>query len=275
MKKAFIILAGVLALAACQKAGVQGLDNSMTFRVNGENLDIQVSTKATEVTSVSSVYWMATSGTVGSDTKVYDPKQLTVDAGVYNTGYFWPATSVAYNYYVSNVQFAWEGAAKIAATNATDIVAGKASASYKSSPEVTLDHIFARTGSLTLNPADGYELVGNATWKIKSNTGAGKSGSYNIGSGAWSGVTALSQQTFTGTDDLYLVPGSYHIDITYTLKKGDWEKQFTKGADVELVGGKKNNLTATAHAGSDGPQEITLTVSLTPWSDKNTEITLN
>ena len=283
MKKIFYLMAAfaALSLVSCNKAEFENTSSKlseMTFSVAGEGLDIAV-TKAAAVTDfdLTSVYWGATAGTLGSDTEEYAPVSLSVSDGNVSTGNYWPAESIAYNYYVSNVAYSWDASnhkAIIAnASNETDIVAAVASASYKSSPKVTLEHIFARTGSLTLEPKDGYDLVGDAVWKIKSNTDAGVSGTYDIGAKAWSNVEALSQQVFTSSSDLYLVPGSYNVEITYTLKKDAFEQQYTKSANVTLGGGVVNNIKATAHTGNDDPSEITLSVEVKDWEENNITIT--
>ena len=279
MKKIFYLMAAfaALSLVSCNKAEFENTSSKlseMTFSVAGEGLDIAV-TKAAAVTGLTSVYWGATAGTLGSDTEEYAPVSLSVSDGNVSTGNYWPAESIAYNYYVSNVAYSWDASnhkATIAASNETDIVAAVASASYKSSPKVTLEHIFARTGNLTLEPKEGYTLVGDAVWKIKSNTDAGTSGTYNIGTKAWSDVAALSQQVFTSSSDLYLVPGSYNVEITYTLKKEAFEQEYTKSANVTLGGGVVNNIKATAHTGSDDPSEITLSVEVKPWGENNITI---
>lgn len=283
MKRIFYLMAAfaVLILVSCSKAEVENTSSNlpeMTFSVAGEGLNLSVTkglTKAEAVTTLLSVYWGATTGTPGSDTEVYAPASLTVTNGKVSTGNYWPAESIAYNYYVSNAAYSWDASnhkATIVASNETDIVAGTAAASYKSSPKVTLEHIFARTGSLTLEPKEGYTLEGNAVWKIKSNDYSGVSGVYNIGTKGWSDVSALSQQEFTSSSDLYLVPGSYNVEITYTLKKGDFQKEFTKSANISLEGGVMNNIKATAHNGSDDPSEITLSVEIKPWGENDITI---
>lgn len=270
-----------LSLVSCSKAEFENTSSKfpeMTFSVAGEGLNLSVTkglTKAEAVTTLTSVYWGATNGTSGRDTVVYAPVSLSVSDGSVSTGNYWPADSVAYNYYVSNIAYLWDAdnhKATIAASNETDIVAGTAAASYKSSPKVTLEHIFARTGSLTLEPKEGYTLEGDAVWKIESNDNSGVSGVYNIGTKGWSDVSALSQQEFTSSSDLYLVPGSYNVEITYTLKKGDFQKEFTKSANISLEGGVVNNIKATAHTGSDDPSEIILSVEIKPWGENDITI---
>ncbi|MBP9991934.1 MAG: hypothetical protein KBS73_00630 [Bacteroidales bacterium] len=272
----------LIGLVSCQKEDHFTIKDStresltrMTFGVKGDGLKMAVSTKAEVVSEVNNVYWMATGGTVGTDTLVHEPQSVSLSEAEdsFNTGKYWPSEDIDYNYYVSNVQFSWDsGAATIEASNETDIVAGIAEAAYKSSPEVTVDHIFCRTGALTLEAQEGYELVGTAIWKIQSNESTGTAGAYNIGTKEWSNVSALSREVFTSESDLYLIPGSYNIEITYTLKKGNFQKEYTKAADVELNVGKVNNIKATAHVGDDGAEEIVFSVSVTPWEDEDVVI---
>lgn len=287
MKKILTLTFVALAAAvACKKnitAGATAVRDSaepveMVFAAQGEGLDMEV-TKAAAVTSVSTVYWSATTGTIGSDTEKYAPMSITLADSKFSTGYYWPSTETTYNYYVSNTQFTWTAdthAAEITvADNSVDVVAGKAaSVAYESAPEIVLDHIFARSGSLTLEAKEGYELLSTPApvWEIQSNTGAGTAGKYNIGTGAWTASAALAKQAFTSSSDLYVLPGSYHVEITYTLKKGDFVKEFTKGADVTFVAGKTNNIKATAHVGDDVPEEIVFSVTVTPWDDNDITI---
>ena len=181
---------------------------------------------------------------------------------MYQTG-----NATSYNYYVSNcpITFAASGST-VSASNATDVIAGTAT-DNSTSPSVTLDHIFARTGTLTLKTQTGYDLS-NVSWKIASVTG-GTSGTYNIAKQAWSSLTTLNSTSIPESSDMYLVPGSYTLTVSYTLTKGDWTQNFTKSASVTLVGGKINNISGTASGGA--ASAISLTVSLTPWG--STDIT--
>ena len=264
-----------LFASSCNKIDVPASSlTEMTFSVDGGGLGLSV-TKAEAVTALTSVYWSATTGDIGNDTEIYAPVSLSVSENNVSTGNYWPAESIAYNYYVSNVAYTWDAGSQgavIAASNGTDIVAGLAEASYKSSPKVTLEHIFARTGSLTLEPHAGYTLGDVVVWKIKSNADAGVSGTYNIGAKTWSGVGALEQREFSSSSDLYLVPGSYNVEITYTLKKDSFVQEYTKNADVVLEGGAVNNIRATAHTGGEEPSEISLSIELEPWGEHNITI---
>lgn len=276
MKKIFLISFSVMALASCNKiSNVEGngFDREIVLNVADE-IDMEVSTKVTEVTTIpSSLYWSATTGALGSETTKWASASATVSSNKISTGKQQTATATSYNYYVSNnaITFA-AGGSTVVAENTKDVIAGKAT-SNGTSVSVTLNHVFARTGSLTLNTQTGYEIVGTPTWKIKSNSGAGTKGTYNIAMDTWSSLTALSEQAFTGSSDLYLVPGSYTVSCTYTLKKGDYQKEFTKSATVTLVKGKINNITATAVGGD--ASDITLTLTLTAWSNNAITATFN
>lgn len=237
--------------------------------VGDDTIDMDVQTKTTAITAIpSSLNFSVTTGKLGSsETMKKESASVSPASGKIATGLYQTANATSYNYYVSNcpITFAASGST-VSASNATDVIAGTATSS-STSPSVTLDHIFARTGTLTLNTQTGYALS-KVSWSIDSSTG-GTAGTYNIATKAWSSLTALASTSITGSSDMYLVPGNYTLTVKYTLTKGDWTKSFTKKASVTLVGGKINNISGTASGGN--ASEISLTVSLTPWG--STDIT--
>ncbi len=270
MKLSKLLLFGLLGLAlvSCNKGEpLSDSGREMSFRLDG--LDLQVATKATVDTvttaNLGGVYWQCLSGS----TNVYAPASYAVSGSTVNTGKFWPAGGAIYNYRVANVAFSNAGV--ITASNTTDIVVGTASGVTNNSCSVVLDHIFARTGKLTMNTQPGY-TISDVSWKIKSRGSAsGIAGNYTIGSG-WSssGVTALAEEDvvppFSSDSDLYLIPGDYTVTVTYTLTKGGYVETFTRAADVTLQQGKINSITGTANAGN--AEEIQFTVSVTPWGSE-------
>ena len=160
------------------------------------------------------------------------------------------------------------------ANNNTDILAARVS-SNGTAVSVSLGHIFARTGALTLNTQSGYTLS-DVSWKIVGkSTINGTAGIYNMTTGSWtSASTKLSDQTtITSSSDMYLIPGDYTIYVTYTLTKGDYSQSFTKHGDVTLEKGKKNAITGTAIGGA--ASEIVLTCTVTAWGDANQSLTLS
>lgn len=281
MKKifiAFICLAGLVC--SCNQ---KPLDESIAqgpqeivLTVEDESIDMDVESKATAITTIpSKLYWEGTTGTWKSETAKWSSTQKSVSSGKISTGQYQTATATAYNYYVSNnsITFA-SGGSTISATNTTDVIAGCTQAATTSTtPSVTLDHVFARTGTLTCNTQEGYN-ISNVSWKIQSKSGGtgGTAGTYNIATKGWSGVTALAQQALTSSSDLYCTPGVYTITVTYTLTKGDYTTTLTKSGDVTLVAGKVNNITTTAKGGS--ATQIVIGVTLTSWGSADVALTL-
>ena len=241
--------------------------------VGGDTIDMQVQTKTTAITSVpSTLYYSMTTGTLGSaETSKKGSTSGNVGSGKIATGVYQTLTSTFYNYYVSNAAITFSASGStISAANTTDVIAGKVT-SKETNPSVKLDHIFARTGTLTLNTQSGYTLS-NVSWKIESSS-AGTGGIYNIANGRWSSVTKLSSTAITKDSDMYLVPGDYTLSVTYTLSKGDWNQTFNKKATVTLVAGKVNNITGTASGGN--ASEISITVTLTEWGTNNITATFS
>ena len=241
--------------------------------VGGDTIDMQVQTKTTAITTVpSSLYYSMTTGTLGSEeTSKKGSTSGNVGSGKIATGVYQTLTSTFYNYYVSNAAITFSASGStISAVNTTDVIAGKVT-SKETNPSVKLDHVFARTGTLTLNTQSGYTLS-NVSWKIESSS-AGTGGIYNIANGRWSSVTKLSSTAITKDSDMYLVPGDYTLSVTYTLSKGDWNQTFNKKATVTLVAGKVNNITGTASGGN--ASEISITVTLTEWGTNNITATFS
>lgn len=243
--------------------------------VGGDTIDMQVQTKTSAITSVpSTLNYSMTTGTIGSETSKIESASGNVGSGKIATGVYQSLTPTSYNYYVSNaaITFAASGST-ISAVNTTDVIAGKVT-SKETNPSVKLDHIFARTGTLTLNSQSGY-ILSNVSWSIESSSAGtgGTGGTYNIAKDSWASVTALSSTTITKDSDMYLVPGSYTLTVHYTLTKGDWSDSFTKHATVTLVAGKVNNISGNASGGN--ASEISITVTLTEWGTNNITATFS
>lgn len=284
MYKFILAGAALMALASCNKENIiaetPGNGGEIIFNIDN-GFDAVVTTKATAITSVpTSLYWAATSGTRGTtsgtsiETKKWDDKSstaATVSSSKISTGKFQTATPTAYNYYVANsaISVPATGAVTMSiANNNTDVVAGYVAANSSLNPSIALGHIFARTGTLTASAASGYTISG-VSWKIVGkSTINGTAGTYNLSTGAWSAAsTKLSTATaVTSSSDMYLIPGTYTVTVTFTLTKGDWHKQYTKSADVVLAQGKINNISGSF----DGEaSEIILSVSVTAWTNNN------
>ena len=265
----FTAVAAALSICACDKGYVKTAEEGEEIVFSIENdIDLTVNTRASAVTSLSTVYWEAScEGVVKHSVASY-----SVSGGVISTGKYWPLNG-RYDYKVSNVAF-FTGTGAIAASNDIDVLVGTAGGVTDNSCTVTLNHIFARTASLTLNTQTGYELS-DVSWKIRSKgVETGTAGIYTIGSG-WSSAasTPLAEQEITGSSDLYLIPGTYTITVSYTLSKGDYSEAIVRSADVSLSEGCKNSITATAVGGN--AKELTFSVSVEPWVEKDVTVTLN
>lgn len=275
MKKILLMIPAaalaLLSLVACNEALTPDVNEmsgqEICFGVKSPDIDIDVETKAvTPVTSApSSLYWEAKSGS----TVKYAVSSVSYASNKYNTGKYWPSTSASYSYMVSNVAFTTSTGNIAAAENTMDIVVGTATDVSDNTCSITLQHIFARTGSVTINTRSGYTLS-NASWTIVGKgSKAGTKGSYTIGTGWVSRTTALSSQALTSSSDLYLIPDVYTVGVTFTLTKGDFVKTYTASSDVTLTGGKINNIVCNVGdiTGTDEATNITFDVTVTPWTE--------
>lgn len=276
MKNRHIIILAAISAATVLPSCNKWLDPAEDFTGEeiilgvGNGFEADVETKATAITSVpATLYWGATTGST-TETKKWDATSASTSSNKISTGQYQTATPTAYNYYVANKTFSVGAATTMTvADNNTDVLVGRTAASTSTTPSVVLNHIFCRTGSLTLNTQSGYNLSG-VSWKIVgSGDIQGTAGTYNMTEGVWTAAsTKLTSDTaITSTSDMYLIPGTYTIKCTYTLSKGQWSQTFTKSANVTLVQGKINNITATAVGGA--ASEIVISVSVTAWGTEN------
>lgn len=264
-----------LLLGSCQKVGEsvssqEQVDPLAEIFLVVEDDQITAETKATPVTSVpSTLYWGATTGSGGGEATKWSATAASVSSSKIYTGKYQTYSPTTYNYYVSNVSFSTGSNTSMTVDNSVDVVVGRASTS-STTPSVELKHIFARTGTLTMNTQSGYS-ISNVSWTI---AGAGTGGTYNLRTGAgytdgtgWSSLSYLYETSIGSGSDYFLVPGSYTIKCSYTLTKGDWSASFTRSASVNLVGGAVNNITGTASGGA--ATEIVITVSLASWGSQD------
>ena len=286
MKKSFI-LSGLLAAAALMSTGCDKATppraghvdpDLVSFSASG--LSMEVSTKATEVTSsnLGTFNVIAASGATGSQAQVWNTTASKVGAtDVWATDKYWPSTDQGYtSFYASNAALTFNAAGPTVspADNSVDVVvAHKANPSYREQNALTFNHVFARVGSITLNTQSGYSLSNVSATLQSPVTG----GTYNLRTQAWTPAAVSANQAmaaFSGTtsaqtssNDYWLVPGDYTLSVSYRLTKGDYVEDFSKTGTVTLVQGKTNAITATALGGS--ASEIKFGVSVTAWSANN------
>lgn len=264
---AFILVAALVTVSCNKDIVQQPIDSApreIVLTVDGSGIEADVTTRTTAVSSVpSSLYFAGTTGSNSSQSNKWSCVSKSVSSGKINTGYYQTAYPTTYNYYLSNVSMSYgaSGYTISADGTSTDAIAG-VTTSYSSSPSVSMTHIFGRTGSISAS-CSGYN-VSNLSVTIKSNSGAGYKGTYNIYSGTWSSVTALSSTALTSSSDLYLVPGSYTITASATRSKGDYSGTVSGSTTISLAAGKIHDIEIVFTG--DPAQPITISVTLIPWS---------
>lgn len=224
---------------------------------------------------------LASTGSAGSESQAWAPVAVTKSGSTYLTGKYWPAADPSYHFYASNAALTFAAAGStVIADGSTDVVcAYLPSPTYGEPNALTFDHIYARVGSFSVATQSGYEI--SAVSATLKNGVSG--GTYNLRTGAWSGLSAASDRacaSFSGStssqsssNDIWLVPGTYTIRVSYTLTKGEYVVSFTKTGSVTLVAGKTNNISTTAVGGS--ASEIVFSVSLTSWSPNSVALDMS
>lgn len=301
MKKHILILgACALALMACNKVQTDGpeadfSDNQIVFTTRAE-----AGTRATGVTEVgngqngtqelTSFNVIASKGTSNQTAYFTDG----VFTGTYNTSYkggkYWPAdetTTDTWNFYASNATMTFNpSGATIAVSDCNvDVVAEyKSNASYRQSNNLVFDHILCQLATVTMKAPEGYTVnnltvtivpVFNGVYNMVTNT-------WQVGTPAATATTIFSAnlteggQATSSDNDLWLLPGRYQVHASYTLVKGEFSKEYTKSAYVDLVQGVNNHLRLPGpnhdQPNIPGPDqgdevEVAFTVEVTPWSD--------
>lgn len=266
----------VLAAASCQKNQYceAGMPAQVTFSVPG-GLDIGVNTRAgvSPVTSLSAFNVTATSGAAGSEKNEWDCIPFSKEDGsnVYKGGKYWPGSEVAYHFYASNAEIAFspEGCTVISDGSADTVCAFNPNPVYGTQNTLAFEHILARIGKVTVNTQEGYD-ISDVKVSIKCPTG----GKFNIrtGSGKTDGTGWTKDEAHTvlleaGDNDVYVVPGTYVISVSYVLKRDAWTGSFEKNASVGIAGGRINNIIGTATGGK--ASDISFDISVAEWGNND------
>ena len=269
---AALLLTGASMMTSCQKEDYTSAVNDsqeVILSIKDGSIEAEVSTKITAVSSIpSTLNFSMTTGSNSSQVQKCAPVNKTVSSNQISTGYYQTYTPTTYVYYLSNVamSFSASGNTVFADGTTTDVIAGKATSS-STAPSVTMNHIFARTGSLSCISSNSYS-ISDVTYKLKSKDNTtGRKGTYNIYSGSWSGTTKLDETVIDSSSDLYLVPGVYTLTVSGTETFGDYSDTFSGTVDITLVAGKINNISVSR--ASDGASQIVVTTSLASWGTNN------
>lgn len=263
MRTPFIIplLSLMLTVSCTKEAHVSGKE--IVFFAE-DDVNTEFSTKATEVTSLSSFYVSAVTGSAGSESSEWGSTSFS-GSGSYTGGKYWPSTNKSLKFYASNVTLSYAAAGTtVSASNDTDvIVAYKTDATYNTSNTLSFSHIFAEIGTVTLTTGSGHTLS-SATLSITPVV----SGTYNIRTGAWSGTSNGSAVNIVPTSEgsknnsLMLVPGTYTLTASWTVSGGGASRSFSGFAEtVTLYAGYKYAWTVNM----DGTLTISATLENMIW----------
>ena len=289
MMKSLRILTSVLVAASvfgsCAKELTDLPDNTsgsetISFGVDG-SFSAKVETKATEVTSLSSFYVTAVTGSAGSESEVWNSVQFNQVPGsspaTYTGNKLWPSSDPGYKFYGSNVALNFAaGGTYVNASNATDVVcAYLSSPTYKTKNTLTFEHIFARICTVTVSAEPGF-TVSSVNIQVTPKTG----GTYNIRTGAghtdgtgWSALTTgsavqIASSLGTNSNDVWLVPGIYSLSASWVATQaGGASVTYTgKTVDVAITGGQRNAISATLGG------EIVFGVTVEPFDDMSVPV---
>lgn len=268
---------------SCQKKGSDMSDvpetRAIVFEAGGPAIEAEVATRAAVVDAANlntnGFRVTATTGTAGSETLVTGFSSVSFTKG---TTYFegdkwWPASNPSYHFYAANsaITFAAAGCT-VSANAANDVVcAYMPSPSYLTPNTLSFAHIFARVGSCSVTAVDGYTISGVSV-TITPKT----SGTYNIRTGngqvngtGWSSTsngsaTAIANATpGTKSNDIWLVPGSYDLTVTWTAAKDGFSYTYSgRTVSVALQAGKINNITLGL---TGDATKIQFSISVADW----------
>lgn len=196
--------------------------------------DTSAATKAiAPVTSLSSFYVTATKGS--TESSVFSSVSFTKASrgSTYKGGRNWPSSDEKYHFYASNTAISGTSV-KISDIDKDIVCAYLPSPTYKAVNALSFKHILARVGEVSLKD-DVSEL---SNWTITLSYC--KAGTYNIKNGSWSGTSSGDIKLSSGSNDLWIIPGTYNLTLSWKDALGQLQNSSGK---VTLTEGKVTNIT--------------------------------
>lgn len=246
----FSLFLGLALLpCSCQSELMPSPPQEISIGVDGDS-SCFVEVKGTDITSVPSIvyYGIFTGGNSAgtSSESLYSGQTVqsaSLTSGRIETGIIQSSPAASLNYYVSNVSFSSSGTITVS-SNTTDVLAGRLWGSTSATPNVSLEHIFSKTGTLTVQSQSGW-TYSNIKWYISSyGTITGKAGVYNMRTQAWtSRSSALASTQINSSSNLYVIPGVYKINVTFTATHEGKAYSVNQEGLVTFVKGRKMNIT--------------------------------
>ena len=286
MKK-LVYLFILFAAVACEQLSLSSDSGKIQFLAGGPALEMDVITKATVNTAAqltaNGFLANAVKGTAGSDVEVWTNQLFTKVDDAWEQDKWWPSSNQSYRFFgvypTTYTTTFTSGGPTISASNADDILcAYKGDAAYMAVNTLSFEHIFARLCDVTVSEVSPYTISAitvNITPKVGGTynlyTGAGRSDGTGWVSTTNGSVTNVAKSTpGTKSNDIYLVPGTYTLTVTWTATKDNYSQTFTNIAkDVSLVGGKRNDVSLSL---TGSGSEIRLGVSVSAWSSQATDV---
>ena len=281
MKKSILTLLLLPFLfASCEKEKLLSSSpkgEEIVFSLTDESPDfsVDVSTKATPVTSLSSVKITATRGDAGSETSYFDNVVFTKDGYWYTAGRVWPMVDRELHFYASNVDMTFDAAGcYIDVTTATDALVGYVPSPAIAAPNgIAMRHVWSRIRNVTVMKRDDCTVSG-----IRVRIVPKTEGRYNLRTGEWSGVvtgTSVNLATAVGTaaNDLWLLPGTYFVLTTWTASKDGLTETFT---DVPYLmtyeAGKQYDFAIVLNSAVQEVSSVTASVSSLTYAYDGTPV---
>ncbi len=284
-------LAGTTLAAACQKTVGPALEKAsreITFGVAGDR-NPDIFTKGATPVINGNLGTLYVSAITASGYAFQNIGFTPGGDGKWKGGKYWPVTNPGYSFAASNVSLVADSAQPSVQVNDAEtdaVVAYLANPDFNAENTLTLQHIFAQVGTVTLKAPDGFTVT-NLKLKLRPII----QGTYNLVTNTWTPGSALAYDVYifgsagSGVDlgeggshtspdnDLWLVPGSYELTATYTISKDAFSNTKTATASVTFAQGYNNHIGLSSGASnipSPGDiQELSFTVTVTDWDEQN------
>lgn len=258
-----MLLLAVLALASCDRRPAPDRGDLIAFQARQADLPSRAAAVTVDDLVDGGFYVCATTGSAGSEQAVFTNAafQLDLGRGAFVSDRAWPeGYDPGYHFYASNVPMTHTAdGPSVTVTTGTDVVcAVNASPTYKTVNALSFEHLFARLGTVTVAAGDGFTVSG-----IRILLTPCTGGTYHLAAGngqtdgtGWSDLTTGSPVNIANetpgvqVNDLYLVPGTYHLSASWTASKSGYATQTVqdKSRAVQLAAGVRHDLTLTLSA---------------------------
>jgi len=238
-----------------------------------------------DVTSLTTLNFLCTNGTVGSETGQWSFSNVNVASGYFATGRYWPSAGDylamgGYHFYASNL-YIYNSAYGVMAeciisdpANDDGLCASLINPVYGGINTLVCNHVYTKLGNVTVTPAVagytvsdlhvylngvchvGYYCLSDGTWFSRYDAR-----NYTVINGGAS-FTRLSPCVSSVLTGYHFIPGTYTVTADYRVTRGSYTYTVTAGspksAGVTLPSGQYCALNMTIPI--DGQKEIQISV---------------